>query len=255
MTEADPRLSPEDGDWELANVVLGELSVTQTLELECRAKLVRELLRGASSSLSADIPLTAEKAGVSIRTVERWISGYRRAGVAGLADKRLLRTRRSGVDPRWDAACIQVLDQHVNASTPTVGVLIDRVQQQLEKTFGPDEVPCPSRSTAFRRIKLIAKGRHSFGSAKQRRSVAQRPEGPYGRLRATRPGEYVVLDTTPPRRLRHGACDASLGSSRAHSRAGSFHQMHPGSPAFAGINQLSRRSERALPVRHPNARR
>lgn len=197
MTGADPNLSPEDGDWELANVVLGELSVTQTLELESRAKLVRELLRGASSSLSADIPLAAEKAGVSVRTVERWISGYRRAGVAGLADKRLLRTRRSGVDPRWDAACIQVLDQHVNASTPTVGVLIDRVQQQLEKTFGPDEVPCPSRSTAFRRIKLIAKGRHSFGSAKQRRSVAQRPEGPYGRLRATRPGEYVVLDTTP----------------------------------------------------------
>jgi len=33
------------------------------------------------------------------------------------------------------------------------------------------------------------------GSAKGRRSIAGRPKGAYGRLRATRPGEYVVLDT------------------------------------------------------------
>lgn len=43
----------------------------------------------------------------------------------------------------------------------------------------------------------LSKGRHAFGSGKARRSVANRPGGPYGRLRATRPGEYVVLDTTP----------------------------------------------------------
>jgi transposase InsO family protein len=33
------------------------------------------------------------------------------------------------------------------------------------------------------------------GSAKGRRSIADRPKGVYGRLRATRPGEYVILDT------------------------------------------------------------
>lgn len=197
MTEDNSSAPPEDDEWELANVVLGALSAAQTEELESRAKLVRELLRSGSSSQSRNISAAAERAGVSPRTIERWISGYRRAGVAGLADKRLLRVRKSGVDPRWDAACVQVLNQHTNTSTPTVNVLIDRVQQQLESTFGPDEVPCPSRTTAFRRMKLLAKGRHSFGSAKQRRSVAQRPSGPYGRLRATRPGEYVVLDTTP----------------------------------------------------------
>jgi putative transposase len=33
------------------------------------------------------------------------------------------------------------------------------------------------------------------GSAKGRRSIAERPQGVYGRLRATRPGEYLILDT------------------------------------------------------------
>jgi hypothetical protein len=33
------------------------------------------------------------------------------------------------------------------------------------------------------------------GSAKGRRSIASRPKGAYGRLRAMRPGEYTILDT------------------------------------------------------------
>ena len=33
------------------------------------------------------------------------------------------------------------------------------------------------------------------GSAKGRRSIADRPQGAYGRLRAMRPGEYAILDT------------------------------------------------------------
>lgn len=62
---------------------------------------------------------------------------------------------------------------------------------------GTDVVLCPSRATAHRRLTELAKGRHAFGSAKARRSVAARPQGVYGRLRAERPGEYVVLDSTP----------------------------------------------------------
>jgi putative transposase len=42
----------------------------------------------------------------------------------------------------------------------------------------------------------LAKGTNAVrGSAKGRRSIADRPKGVYGRLRATRPGEYVILDT------------------------------------------------------------
>jgi len=37
-------------------------------------------------------------------------------------------------------------------------------------------------------------GRYTFGEAKQRRSVAKRPQGVLGQLRPTRPGQYILMD-------------------------------------------------------------
>lgn len=90
-----------------------------------------------------------------------------------------------------------MLDRYVEASTPTIGVVIDAVARELEVEFGTGMVPLPGKSSAYKRVKALSKGRHAFGSGKARRSVADRPTGVFGRLRATRPGEYVVLDTIP----------------------------------------------------------
>jgi transposase InsO family protein len=61
---------------------------------------------------------------------------------------------------------------------------------------GAGVVPRPSQATAYRHLTRLAKGTNAVrGSAKGRRSNADRPKGVYGRLRATRPGEYVILDT------------------------------------------------------------
>ena len=45
---------------------------------------------------------------------------------------------------------------------------------------------------------ITREGRSLFwaGLNKGKRSIAGRPQGVYGRLRATRPGEYLLLDTT-----------------------------------------------------------
>ncbi|HEY5855131.1 MAG TPA: integrase [Aldersonia sp.] len=75
--------------------------------------------------------------------------------------------------------------------------MIAAVARELEESFGPGVVPAPSKATAYRRLNELSKGRHAFGSGKARRSVADRPKGVLGRLRPARPGEYVVLDTTP----------------------------------------------------------
>jgi putative transposase len=65
---------------------------------------------------------------------------------------------------------------------------------RLEEEHGPGTVP--SAATAYRHLARVAKGTDAVkGSAKARRSIAARPKGTYGRLRAARPGEYVVLDT------------------------------------------------------------
>jgi transposase InsO family protein len=104
---------------------------------------------------------------------------------------------RPEVDSRWDAACIRVLDELTLDSTPTMNAVIARVARELDAAFGADVVPLPAKTTAYSRLNQLAKGRYSFGSAKGRRSVVERPRGVFGRLRPMRPGEYVVLDTTP----------------------------------------------------------
>ena len=71
-----------------------------------------------------------------------------------------------------------------------------RSTARLDDLHGAGVVPRPSPATAYRRLAELAKGTNAVsGSAKGRRSIADRPKGVYGRLRATRPGEYVILDT------------------------------------------------------------
>lgn len=167
-------------DKELVGVLLGNLAPRELAALEERATHVRELLeRPAEGSLGSArgdrYEVKAAELGVSVRTLERWVAGYRDSGVAGLADSRLLGRYAAGVDPRWDAACLQVLADLVDASTPSMNVVIARVTRELEAAHGPGTVPIPPKTTAYRRLKQLAKGKHAFGSGKARRSVAERP--------------------------------------------------------------------------------
>jgi putative transposase len=138
----------------------------------------------------------ADELGVTYRTIQRWVAGYRRAGEAGLVDIRTLRGRGARVDARWDDAVRAVLASSIRDATPTRSAVLARVEARLDETFGPGVVERPSESTAYRRLAELTKGTNAVsGSAKARRSIADRPKGTFGRLRATRPGEYVVLDT------------------------------------------------------------
>ena len=195
---ADTLAAEDEGFQPASNVVLSDLSPAQRAKLDQRAEVVRPLLEyDGDVSLKQRLREAAVSAQVSTRTLERWMTGYRSGGLAGLADSRMTGRYATGIDSRWDAACAEVLAEYTSRSTPTMGVVLDKIQQRVDEQHGPGVVGTPSRSSAYRRLKELSKGRHAFGSGKQRRSVADRPRGPYGRLRATRPGEYVVLDTTP----------------------------------------------------------
>lgn len=43
----------------------------------------------------------------------------------------------------------------------------------------------------------MSTGQHTFGSARTRRSLAKRPDGPFGTVTAVRPGEWMQIDSTP----------------------------------------------------------
>ena len=198
-----------------AGTVLAGLTVEQRGELTERAGHVREVMtgfRGGHPDVAAPgeprpgyastVPVKqryrtkAQELGVNDRTVERWVAAYRRSGEAGLIDTRVLTMRSSQVDARWDAALRLVLAELTNESTSTRGAVLDRVAARVAELHGAGVVALPSTATAYRRLAQLSKGTNAVrGSAKGRRSIADRPQGVYGRLRATRPGEYVVLDT------------------------------------------------------------
>lgn len=184
---------------EFPAAVLTSLTVRERADFEHRLALLEQaeamVHEGRVTSIGLAYESVAELAGTTRRSLERWARARRDGGPAALAG-RSSTGYGSRVDPRWDATCEEVLRQFVPKSTPTKEVVIRRVAHELQERHGEGVVAVPSRATAFRRLDELSKGRHAFGSAKQRRSVAARPEPPFGRLRATHPGEYVVLDTS-----------------------------------------------------------
>ncbi|MCE7010060.1 helix-turn-helix domain-containing protein [Kibdelosporangium philippinense] len=195
-------------------VVLAGLSATERERVAQRAAHVREVLTGYTSghaetarpgeprtAFAKGTPLTvryaakATELSVTARTVQNWVAAYRDGGEAALVDDRH-RRGWSTVDPRWDAAVRSELAAGVSASTPTRSAVLMRAAARLEREHGPGVVAVPSKTTAYRRLASLTRGTNAVsGSAAGRRSIAERPQGVYGRLRATRPGEYLILDT------------------------------------------------------------
>ncbi|SFK12526.1 helix-turn-helix domain-containing protein [Cellulomonas sp. KH9] len=188
----DPGASEYGGD-PLGSIALSSLSQSARASVEETARVITHLLEG-DGPWGPRMDDAARELGVDVRTVRRRVAAFRERGVAGLVNATATQRRTPRVDPRWDAVCLDVLKQYTNKSTPTQGAVIDEVSRRVVAQHGRD-VALPHRATAYRRLKELEKGRYTFGSAKARRSVAARPDGVLGRLRADRPGEYVVLDT------------------------------------------------------------
>lgn len=226
--DTDPRDGPDGphaGFGAGAGLLLAALSSGQRAALRDRAGHVREVISGfraghpggavsggavlggaaageprpgfgPGSSLRDRVAVKATELGVSTRTVDRWVAAYRDGGEAGLVDARTVKGRGCRVDPRWEEAVRRVVAESVGASTPTRSAVLRRAGERLVREYGAGVVAVPSRSTAYARLAELTKGTNAVsGSAKARRSIADRPRGVYGRLRASRPGEYVVLDT------------------------------------------------------------
>ena len=101
-------------------------------------------------------------------------------------------------DPRVVAATRQAIEQESDRSTGTVGRLRCRVEQILAETTEAGERPqMPPERTFYRLAGRLASGRHTFGSARTRRSLANQPAGPFGAVTAARPGEWTQIDSTP----------------------------------------------------------
>ncbi|WP_251021174.1 hypothetical protein [Streptomyces sp. ISL-98] len=138
----------------------------------------------------------AAELGVGLTTIRRWTAAFKKAGPAGLVIDRPVRSVVERADPRWVEMAEEVLKAHVKASRPVRGLVLTEIEERLVKEHGKGAVPLPASTMGYELLRQLAKGTNAFeGSTKGKRSIADAPQGTYGRLRATRPGEYVVLDT------------------------------------------------------------
>lgn len=137
---------------------------------------------------------------VSRNALQRRRFAYERDGLLGVVDGR--HTRRQPVfgrvDERVVAAVRDAVDGETDLSTGTVQRLQRKVAKALVAAYGADDAPVmPSRPTFYRLVKRLAEGRHTFGSARTRRSLSKQPDGPFGAITVVRPGEMVEIDSTP----------------------------------------------------------
>lgn len=139
----------------------------------------------------------AKELDIGLRTLERWVSRYRDTGEAGLIDTRMSRTGAAltNYDPRWVDAALAILDEQDDQSKVQKKIILARIRARVERLHGPDVVTFPSTASAYRALDELTRGRGTFAdSTKAKRSIANRPVAPYGRLTASRPGEFVLLD-------------------------------------------------------------
>ena len=194
--------------------MLGNLSPGEDDDLTARYGHVQEVRTGyrhgcAELALegeprpqyAAGVPMMARyqakaaELGIGASTVRRWVM-QAQDGPAGLVTERSARLALDRADPRWLDAARQVITGHVPRSRPVRRLILAEIEQRLAEQHGPGVVPVPSQSTGYELLRELDKGTSAFtGSTKGKRSIANRPQGAYGRLRATRPGEYVILDT------------------------------------------------------------
>ena len=194
--------------------VLGSLSPGEDDDLTAQYRHVQEVRTGYQHGCAelalegeprpqyaAGVPMMARyqakaaELGIGASTVRRWVM-QAQDGPAGLASERPARPALDRADPRWLDAAREVIARHVPRSRPVRRLILAEIEQRLLEQHGPGAVPVPSQSTGYELLRELDKGTSAFtGSTKGKRSIANRPQGAYGRLRATRPGEYVVLDT------------------------------------------------------------
>ncbi len=157
---------------------------------------------------------------IGLRTFERWIQCYEEEGEAGLVSARAVQSELgSKTFELFEHAALDIMVERTEASKPTEGYVIDHARARLVGTYDPDEVPLPSRATAYRILGKLERQHPTFiKSAKLNRDIAARSLKAYGKLHPRRPGEYLLMDTTrldvfamDPLTLRWVGVDLTVG--------------------------------------------
>ena len=178
---------------------------------------------------------------------------YEARGLTGMADHRGGKPASlyGQVDPAVVEAMQQTIAEAERESSRTATYLFWRTSQILETAHRPSIVELPSQRSLYRLLDKLSAGKHTTGSARTRRSLADRPGGPFGEADAWAPGEVMQMDSTPLDvlvRLDDGVSGRVdlTGNDRCRD------QDREGGRA-AACHQVGGRQRAAGPRRHPRA--
>ena len=142
--------------------------------------------------------LTAAGHPVTASAVAKRRRRYQEQGLAGMVDYRA--RRRMPPHGRADAAVVAAMRKAIGEaaedSTKTAAFVFRRTGEILAEDGG-EAGRLPSERTLYRLFGRLGAGRHTTGSARTRRSLAARPDGPFGRVPAAAPGDVMQIDSTP----------------------------------------------------------
>jgi transposase InsO family protein len=205
-----------DDPFDPPGLVLSNLAESERRHILERAAHLREVLTGYRSgnaetaivgeprvqfdprvALMRRYEAKAEELGVGLRTLRRWVNDFRQSGEAGLVESAPSGSPTGRVDDQWVETAVEVMVEHTDESRPSRTMVIDRTNARVVARFGEGVVKEPSRATAFRVLEELERRHPTFRlSTKRNRDIADRPTEAYGKLRPTRPGEYLLMDTT-----------------------------------------------------------
>jgi transposase InsO family protein len=142
--------------------------------------------------------LQAAGAPFPVKSFQRYRRNYERQGIDALIDGRLVKRRSAAgrVDQRYIAVVLEVLSENNTQSSRTETALKWFVDRRVKERFA-ETVAIPSYQTFNRLMKRLRQARHATGSARTRQSREHQPAGPFSTLVASRPGEWMQIDTTP----------------------------------------------------------
>lgn len=150
------------------------------------------------STLSQRMKTKSQETGISTRTLWELKAAYKCGGIYALVDKRQVSSGRDNVtDHRVVTALHQVLDEHRDKSNVTRKRIVALTEQRVHDLYPDDKIRFPSSQTMYRLLARDPRGNAASKSAKRRRDDANRPKNTYRHQVATRPGEFVLIDSTP----------------------------------------------------------
>jgi transposase InsO family protein len=141
----------------------------------------------------------AEELGKGFRTIERWVSLYEAEGEVGLISDRSVRPALGSKQFEiFRLAALDVMNEYVEMSKRTKGFVIQHARARVVATYGVGGAPLPGQAMAYEIVNALEVECPTLSSksTKRIRDIAARPVLPYGKLHPSRPGEYLLMDTT-----------------------------------------------------------